>query len=473
MLNKQHMDWLAKRGIDPETATNYGLHSRDDALVWPYSERGEVVNEKVRRPGKQFHQQAGGRKTFWNADVLDDPALQTASRGKLVITEGEMDALTAIECGFPFAVSVPDGAPATATDSDQKFGYVLNNWDRLEKVEAFILAGDGDEPGRYLNAELARRLGPERCCHVTYPEGCKDLNEVLCKYGPAEVSRVINGAKPYPVKGLYSLADYPDLPPFRTYSTGWPGVDDHYKLTPGTLTVATGIPSHGKSTVITAIALNAAALHGWSILLSSFELPPVPYHRDVIRSYRIGKLPKYASADEIAEADAWIQDHITFLTEDPEDGEGFQLDDLIEKAEIAVIRHGIRMWVLDPWNQIEHLKGGDETETEYTARALRALRRFARRFEVAVVLVAHPAKMATKGEAAKPPTLYDIAGSAHFYNNPDFGLTIWRPDLTQNDTDIIVRKVRFQETGKPGVVPMLFLQSSGRFMVNEMRESPA
>jgi twinkle protein len=472
MLSKRHIDWLTSRGIDPETAIRFGIFSRDDALVFPYIDRGEGVNEKVRRPNKQFHQIAGGKKTFWNADILDDVALQDAARAKLIITEGEMDALTAIECGFPFAVSVPDGAPATPTESDRKYEYVIANWDRLDKVAAIILATDGDAPGGYLRNELARRLGPERCWSVTYPQGAKDLNEVLQKFGVAEVARVLNEAKPYPVKGLYKLSDYPDLPPFPTYSTGWPGVDEHFKITPGTLTVVTGIPSHGKSTVITAMALNAADRHNWSILLSSFELPPVPYHRDVIRQYRSGKPAKYMDAPEKAKADAWADEHIVFLAEDPEEGDGdFTLENLIDKAEIAVVRHGIRIWVLDPWNQIEHLKRPDETETDYTAKALRMLRRFARRFDVAVFLVAHPMKMATKGEAAKPPTLYDIAGSAHFYNNPDFGLTIWRPDLTRNDTDIIVRKVRFQETGKPGVVPMLFMAHSGQFVVNEAREA--
>ncbi len=42
--------------------------------------------------------------------MLDDPALHEG-RAALVITEGECDALTAIDCGYPFAVSVPDGAP--------------------------------------------------------------------------------------------------------------------------------------------------------------------------------------------------------------------------------------------------------------------------------------------------------------------------------------------------------------------------
>ena len=79
-------------------------------MVFPFLERGVVVNEKYRAPGKKFWQRAGGRRTFWNSDALDDPALE-AGHQALVITEGELDALTAIECGFPLSVSVPDGAP--------------------------------------------------------------------------------------------------------------------------------------------------------------------------------------------------------------------------------------------------------------------------------------------------------------------------------------------------------------------------
>ena len=112
-----------RRNISAETAVRYAIYTANrqadgsvipdgngNIVVFPFLERGVVVNEKYRAPGKKFWQRAGGRRTFWNSDALDDPALE-AGHQALVITEGEIDALTAIECGFPLSVSVPDGAP--------------------------------------------------------------------------------------------------------------------------------------------------------------------------------------------------------------------------------------------------------------------------------------------------------------------------------------------------------------------------
>jgi Toprim domain len=66
-------------------------------------------NETAPEPGKLFWQRPKGRKTFYNSDVLDDPSLQD-DRAALVIVEGEMDCLSVLEAGYPFVVSVPDGA---------------------------------------------------------------------------------------------------------------------------------------------------------------------------------------------------------------------------------------------------------------------------------------------------------------------------------------------------------------------------
>jgi twinkle protein len=102
-----------RRNISAETAVRYAIYtasrqadgsvipdSDGNIVVFPFLERGVIANEKYRAPGKKFWQRAGGRRTFWNADALDDPALDAGNQA-LVITEGEIDALTAIECGFP------------------------------------------------------------------------------------------------------------------------------------------------------------------------------------------------------------------------------------------------------------------------------------------------------------------------------------------------------------------------------------
>src|SRR5215217_1967472 len=294
MINDRHTRWLAVRGIDPEFASRFGLCTAPDgALAFPYLEYDREVATKFRGPGKKFWQRPGGRRTFWNADILDDPAL-TEGTNALVITEGEMDALTAVQCGFPFTVSVPDGAPPGSEDKpeppadalddrDGKFQFMWNNRDRLKRIKRFILAVDGDGPGQRLAQELVIRLGPARCSFVSYPEGCKDLNDVLQARGPEAVAGVLNTAKPYPIKGLYRLSEFPDVPPLTGYSTGFKALDPDFNtsspgflLYPGAFMVVSGLAYAGKSALTTQIAFNMARLHGWHVCLASFEMRVKP-----------------------------------------------------------------------------------------------------------------------------------------------------------------------------------------------------
>lgn len=485
-LGERHMRWLTEeRRIDPETVVRCGLYTArweneravpdpaGNIIVFPFRDGGRIVAEKYRAANKKFWQRAGGLRTFWNAEVMDDPALERGDAG-LIITEGEIDALTALSVGFPFAVSVPDGAPpatadgkADGSDPDAaektgKFEFMWNNRDRLKRVKRFIIASDNDAPGQRLAAELVRRLGAGRCWFVTYPEGCKDLNEVLTQHGPEAVTKAINGARPYPVKGLYRLSDYPDLPEPETFSTGWPGLDNHLRLWPGELMVVTGIPSHGKSTVTLAMLSNMIQRYGWSVGVASFEIPTVPYLRGKLRRLYLGTSRwDYAAR---ALADQWIENHWVFFDFDPvNDDEDIDLEWLLERATDAVLRYGIRVLLIDPWNELEHAKRRDETETQYVGRALRALKRFARQYEVVVIVVAHPTKEVGKDGKARRPTLYDIEGSANWANKPDHGVIIDCPNAAHKETVVCVRKVRFENTGRKGDYTLLFDEESGRF----------
>ena len=49
-----------------------------------------------------------------------------------------------------------------------------------------------------------------------------------------------------------------------------------------------------------------------------------------------------------------------------------------------------------------------------------------------------------------PPTAYDVSGSAHWHNQSDAVLTIYR-DFEENTTNVITRKIREQDLyGKIG-----------------------
>lgn len=468
------------RGISGETAARFGIYTAKhkngevvpdgtgNIVVFPFIERESVVNEKYRAPGKKFWQRQGGRRTFWNSDVLDDPALETGHI-PLIITEGEIDALSAIECGFPLTVSVPDGAPAVGESENPddlqpigdeaagKFEFLWNNRDRLKRIKRFIIAVDNDRPGQRLAAELVRRLSASRCCFLEYPVGCKDLNDVLVKHGSERVTAVMGAAKPYPVRGLYRLSDYPDRGPLQTFSTGWPMLDQHIRLFTGEFMVVTGIPSHGKSTWVLNLLCNAAKLHGWRTALFSPEMPTVPHLRNRLRRIKGGEQPS---------AFAFIDEYFRFIDSDPtgREDEDFDLDWIIDKATDAVLRDGIRCLVIDPWNEVEHARRRDESMTDYIGRGIRALKRFARLYDVAVIVVAHPTKEVGKDGKSRPVTLYDIEGSAHWFNKCDHGVVIDRPSMHVDESVVRIAKVRFDESGEKGEIRMGYERASCRFI---------
>ena len=477
------------RMVDPDIARHSGVYtgsSTTDAngdtvvtpdpngniIVFPFIDGGKPVGEKYRAAGKRFWQRKRGRKTFWNADCMDDPALEE-SRKALIVTEGEIDGLTAIDCGFDTTVSVPDGAPPVRDGEDPenleevdpeqdrtgKFEFVYNNRDRVKRIKRFILAVDNDGPGRRLAAELVRRFGAARCSFVTYPEGCKDLNDVRMKHGPDAVVRVIHGAKPYPVKGVYQLSDYPEVSEPKAYSTGWPCLDEYLQLWLGELLVVSGIPGHGKSTWTMNMCANLARKHGWRTAVASFEIPTVPALRFKLRLAASGLPTKQWTRDIVAAADAFIQEHFIFIDADPVDDtdEDMTLEWLLERAAGGVLRYGIRVLVIDPWNEVEHARPKHETETQYVNRSLRQIRRFALKHEVLAIVLAHPTKDVGKGGESRTPTLYDIEGSAAWYNKPDHGVIIDVPDPTLNETVVCIKKARFSWSGKKGDVTLEYV----------------
>lgn len=493
ILGPLGIEWMELRGISVETAVKFGIYTASsqhggviadpvgNVLVFPYERRGAVVGEKYRAPPKKFWQRAGGRRTFWNADALDDPALESGYL-PLVITEGEFDALTAIDCGFPLTVSVPDGAPAVQDGEDPdalaplqaeaettgKFEFLWHNRDRLKLIKRFVLAVDADAPGRRLAAELVRRLSPSRCSFVTYPAGCKDLNEVRIHLGPEAVAAVLNTAQPYPVRGLYRLSEFPVMETAQAYCTGWDTLDRCLKVFPGEFMVVTGIPGHGKSTWVLNLLGNLADMYGWRAAIFSPEMPAVPYLRDKLRKIKSGS---WAGGFDPS-VDAWIEDRFVFIDADPtgRTDEDFDLDWVIDRATDAVLRDGVQVLVIDPWNEIEHARRRDESGTDYIARGIRALKRFARLYSVAVIVVAHPTKEVGKDGKSRPVSLYDIEGSAHWFNKCDHGVVIDRPNAETNDMTIRVAKVRFDDTGEKGTVRMSFNRDRSRY---EMLHQPA
>lgn len=463
MLNERAIRWLEERHLDPELAAKLGIEScrgpgGGEELKIPYLVGSEAVNHKYRGIGEKTHRQdAKATKCFWNFNAICDTTLEAEP---LIVTEGEWDAIAAIQAGFARVVSVPDGAPKEPIGDAEttKYAYFDHARSALKDVREIILATDSDEPGIALMHDLALRLGRARCKWLRYPKGCKDLNEALIRFGERGVQETIKRAQWCRVDGIYRMSELPPIPEREAFRTGMAFLDPHYRIRMGDFCVVTGVPSHGKTSFVNDLVSRAAAYHGWTVAIASFEQHPQADHRRTLREWHGRKWESQLTAEERAAADAFIERHFVFIV--PDDEDLANLAWVLEKAAAAVIRHGARILVIDPWNELDHDRPAEVSLTEYTGRAIKEFKRLAKNLNVHVIVVAHPTKL-QKGER---PSLYSISDSAHWANKPDVGIVIWKDDPEAFTAECAVVKSRYHDRiGRPGKVPVEYLPRERRF----------
>lgn len=485
-MSSEIMDRLAARGIDVELADRLGLASAQrgagDCLVLPFVREGRVVRRKYKRfdPAEgenPYSQDKGGQRIAFNEDCLRDESLLGQP---LIVTEGELDAVAAIQAGFPRTVSVPDGAPPPGDRSKDdleagaKYDWLGDIRALLHKdrVSEIILATDGDDNGAALMQDLSVLFGRYRCKFLTYPkspakaglgrERCKDLNEVLQFYGTKGLVETINRAEWLRVDGVYRMGELPPLPPSIIYEPRHRLFSENFKCRLGDFSVITGTPGFGKTSFANDLFCGIAYENNLTIAWASFEQEPQRDHRRNLRSWFTGRREIDLTDGERHSADRWIDGQHLFLI--PREDEDATLEWLLEKMELAVARYGARIIVIDPWNELEHDRRQGESETEYIGRAIRTLKRFAKAFKVHICVIAHPTKSVKDGDGNyKMPTLYDINGSANWYNKADLGVIVHREN--KDDTLIKVQKSRYHEViGLPGEVRMQFSKDERRYI---------
>ena len=466
-------EWFAARGIGMEVLRRNQIgrgvryfpqvEEERPCVLFPYLRGSEVVNIKSRTRDKLFRMESGCERVLYGLNDIGET---------LIWVEGEMDKLSVEESGFVSCVSVPDGAPAPDAKSyGSKFDFL--DAAELERVKTHVIAVDNDAAGAKLKDELIRRLGRENCLVVEWPEGCKDANDVLVMHGRKVLSECIRDAQPLPVEGAHSAGEF--FAEIRQHyahgkepalSTGWRSVDEFYTVLPGEWTLVTGVPGHGKSEWLDALAINMARQHGWRFAVFSAEnMPPSEHLEKLIEKY-IGKPfdrgpTERVSPTDLDIAETWFSQHFTVLMpENPTPGT------LMATCKQLVRVKGINGIIFDPWNEIEHNYSDNTTETKYISETLSVLRKFARSHNVHLWLVAHPRMLMPRKDSDKEPipTPYQIAGSAHWNNKADNIITVWRDRSTDTqEVDIHVQKVRKKRVGRVGMVTLRYDRVTGRY----------
>ncbi|NBS67602.1 toprim domain-containing protein [bacterium] len=478
-LQEHHYAWLFKRGISQQTADKMKLFAADkffsklgktsDAIGFPYYRNGALVAVKYRSfPEKDFTQDSGGAHDFFGIDLVE--------KGKpIIIVEGEIDALTVMECGIENVVSVPSGAPIKVADGkvlpseDKKFAYVWNAREIIESAPYIVLATDQDSAGQALAEELARRIGKDKCRIAKFDK--KDLNEVLLDDPTRHsVREIIDKATPYPVAGLSDAGIYFDRlndlfnkGTGKGFSTGYTSVDSVYTVAPSQLTVVTGYPSSGKSNFIDQVMVNLAKQSDWKFAVCSFENQPEIHISRLMEIYTKKRFfdGKDRMSDwEKQDAFKWVQEHFLFIDTNGE--EPSTLDSILDRARIAVKRMGVRGLVIDPYNYIE-LDKSNSTETEAISNMLTKVQKFVKSYDVHCWFIAHPSKINRAGVEQPRPDGMSISGSMAWWAKTDCGITVHRQEQC---VEIAVWKCRHRWIGTQGETTLLYNKTSGTYSEN-------
>lgn len=479
--NDKMCEWFLKnRGIERRTLERFCISpiekyihkagAKVPCIAFPYIKNTEIVNIKSRydyieegQKKKTFTLEAEAELTFYNIDAIEEPT-------HCVIVEGEIDCMAVWQATGQPCVSVPNGA----SKGDMKLEYLENSYQYFNNKKMIVLATDGDEPGLMLREELARRLGKDRCYYIEYPEGCKDMNEVLLKYGPDKLDELFQSLHTFPMDGVITADSVSDELDY-IYENGYPKGDNIeftefdklFTFRGGEVTTVTGIPGHGKSEFLDEILERLARLRGWRHGLFAAENGSATLHYTRIAQRYIGK-PFYTfnsdykmTPQEKEAAKAFMNEHFFFInTREVK----LTVDSLLEKGREMVLRKGIRSYVIDPYNCMESERPPGTSETEYVSQIYAKLVAFAEAYNVHVFLVAHPTKM-RKSESTglyDVPTMYSISGSANFFNKTYNGLSVYR-NYETHITTVYVQKVKFDFVGRPGYCDFTFDRESRRY----------
>lgn len=205
---------LDHRKIDTKPCRVFGYqtaHIRGkDIEIANYFKAGNLVAQHMRGPDKTFHWVGSPR----GCELFGQHLWGNGGK-KLVITEGEIDALTVAQmqdCKWP-AVSLPNGAAGAVRD-------IKNNLEFVSSFNEVILMFDMDEPGQAAAKAVCDILPPGKAKIASLP--FKDANECLLNGNSRSIIDAIWQAKVYSPDEILHVSSIVDRSSTYTASAVWP-----------------------------------------------------------------------------------------------------------------------------------------------------------------------------------------------------------------------------------------------------------
>lgn len=192
---------LPKRFINEETAKKWNyrvgeMNGKPVQIANYCDANGVPIAQKIRFADKTFTI-TGDRK---NLGLFGQHLWRDGGK-KVVVTEGEIDALTVSQLQqnkWP-VVSVPNGAQGAAKS-------IAKACEWLEKFEQVVFLFDDDEPGRKAALECAELITPGKA-FIARIDGFKDANAALQAGQGPKVIDAVWGAKVFRPDGIVEIDD--------------------------------------------------------------------------------------------------------------------------------------------------------------------------------------------------------------------------------------------------------------------------
>lgn len=411
--------YLSLRGISEETAkwANIG-QDRYGNVVMNYYDTNDVLCMVKYRPAHKIDKSKGESKCWCQKDSDTTPLLFNMNRVNvsqpLLITEGEMDCLAAIEAGYINAVSVPFGA--------NNYNWIEENFDWLEQFNSIIICSDNDEAGIKMQKECVYRLGSWRTKFVEIPKTIeakekiiptKDLNDILYLLGKQAVLDLILKAKDSPVDSVRDFSDITniDLDEIDGVKTGIQELDKKLmRLFYGTFTILTGVNGSGKSSFLSQLICNAID-EDKNVFLYSGELPNFQSKNWInyifagqrnVMEYQFNGAPYWKVTPSAQEKINNFYKGKLFIYKDEYDHKAVSI---LKTMEDTTRKYGCKLHIIDNLTAV-NLENNDQNKYQKQEEFVTSLIDFAKRFNVAVVMVVHPHKI----DAPRRLTKMDIQG---------------------------------------------------------------
>ena len=415
-----------KRGITKESIEHFriGINGDASALVYPYFEKGKLVNVK------HIKRNEDGSKDCWFVKDAKIPLWNVDSvEGKSIcaITEGEMDCISLYQLGWKHAcVSVPKGAKDWQPEYTSALSCCNEIW----------LYYDNDPAGR-LGAERAVAALGDRCKVVHLP--FKDLNE--CLQNELSLSDVTNpdiitipGASPIsrPRKYVDQLIERIGNNEYtKGIGTPFVDLDQSCRIRYGTLLSILGKTGSGKSTFATYLA------YSWMcrdipVCIASFEMQKIDIVQQILQT-EIGMPYEEMTKADIDNVYEDVSSIPLFILEIF--GRA-KLDELAKSIRVVRHQYGVRIFIVDSLQFI-----ANTSSSEAVSLAMETLNDLCNELQVAIILINHPNRGVALKAKGSELSMTDSKGGSSI---EDISHAVWviSRDVDTNDVFITIDKNR-------------------------------